>query len=654
MRVCSSRRKWLGNEKVGGKRSSRSVRMALFVASCALDARHSASSRSCGARNYVDDRLCARQAVRKCARPRGMVRSRGFRVTCMGLSAAEPEDRPGGGVQPESKVRRQVVVVGAGWAGWGAAKALVETRPDCFVTLVDGLSDPAGQYDMQTPDGLPFEAGTRGFWKDYPNINALVDELGLDQEQVFTECTPSCFYGPEGLEATAPVFGNSQFPKLPSPLGQVAATLTNFERLPVADRVSMLGLLYAMLDFTRDEQTFEKYDRMTAHELFLRFGVSKRLVSDFLAPTLLVGLFKPPEELSAAVCMELLYFYALAHQESFDVRWIRSTRTIAQNLFAPLYDKLRATGRFELMPATFVTGIDVDVDERGRRRVTEIRYAPNRSASSVDNGNVIRGANSIAADGVVLAVGAKGLNAIMRGSPNLAQSAKSLNRAASLGAIDCCAVRLWLDRTVATRAPANVLSRMDALNGAGGTFFMLDQFQNVTELWAPHNVQGSVLACDFYNAGGILPLSDSEIVRILMEELLPPAVPEFAQARVVFSHVQRFPGAVSHFSPGSYPSRPTIRVPGIANLVCAGDWVRMQELEHGAKGLCQERAYVSGLHAANVLGSEALEKASSGPLAAHTVLPVRADEPQVQLGRLANSALMRLLRPIGLDSPWVR
>ena len=35
---------------------------------------------------------------------------------------------------------------------------------------------------------------------------------------------------------------------------------------------------------------------------------------DFLKPTLLVGLFKPPEELSAAVAMELLYFYALAHQ----------------------------------------------------------------------------------------------------------------------------------------------------------------------------------------------------------------------------------------------------------------------------------------------------------------------------------------------------
>ena len=46
---------------------------------------------------------------------------------------------------------------------------------------------------------------------------------------------------------------------------------------------------------------------MSAHELFRSLGVSKRLVDDFLKPTLLVGLFKPPEELSAAVTMELLY-----------------------------------------------------------------------------------------------------------------------------------------------------------------------------------------------------------------------------------------------------------------------------------------------------------------------------------------------------------
>jgi hypothetical protein len=53
-----------------------------------------------------------------------------------------------------------------------------------------------------------------------------------------------------------------------------------------------------------------------------KFNLRQYLVDDFIRPTLLVGLFKPPEELSAAVTMELLYYYALAHQDSFDVRWI--------------------------------------------------------------------------------------------------------------------------------------------------------------------------------------------------------------------------------------------------------------------------------------------------------------------------------------------
>jgi len=41
----------------------------------------------------------------------------------------------------------------------------------------------------------------------------------------------------------------------------------------------------------------------------------------FIKPTLLISLFAPPEELSAAVTMGCLYFYALQHQNSFDVCW---------------------------------------------------------------------------------------------------------------------------------------------------------------------------------------------------------------------------------------------------------------------------------------------------------------------------------------------
>ena len=188
-------------------------------------------------------------------------------------------------------------MVGAGWGGLGAAKALCENG--CDVTLFDGGQPGA---PMATPSGKPFEAGTRGFWRDYPNMNSILAEIGLNEADLFTDFTESAFYSPDGLEATAPVFAGA--PELPSPLGQVLASFSRFKRLPLSDRLSITGLLLAMIDFTRDEETFKAYDRMTAHELFIRAGLSRRLVEDFLKPTLLVGLFKPPEELSAAVTMD--------------------------------------------------------------------------------------------------------------------------------------------------------------------------------------------------------------------------------------------------------------------------------------------------------------------------------------------------------------
>ena len=136
-----------------------------------------------------------------------------------------------------------------------------------------------------------------------------------------------------------------------------------------------------------------------------------------------------------------------------------------------------------------------------------------------------------------------------------------------------------------------------------------------------------------------------------MKELLPAAVSEFGRATIVDAHVARYPGAVTWFSPGSYSKRPPLQTT-VPNLVCAGDWVRMGEREHGAKGLCQERAFVSGLEAANALartGQLGLQRKQ------HLVIPVRDDEPQVVAGRKLNTLVANSLKSFGLDpSPWVR
>ena len=535
-----------------------------------------------------------------------------------------------------AKQQSHVVVVGAGWGGWGAAKALCEAG--VRVTLIDGMADPSGSVPITTSSGKPFEAGTRGFWKDYPNINALTDELGLGE--IYTEFTTSAFWSPDGLEATAPVFGDA--PQLPSPVGQVLATVKNFKRLPLPDRLSIAGLLYAMLDLNRSDAVFRSYDAINALTLFKQLRISDRMIDDFLRPTLLVGLFKPPEELSAAVTMELLYYYALAHQDSFDVRWIRS-KTIAEQLIKPLSERLRERHQLTVLGGTLATRLNVSVD--------------GQSIRSLETRNVMTGSNAVLddVDAVVLAVGAKGMGSLMAQSPQCGVLAPELVQAGTLGSIDVVSVRLWLDRHVPVADPANVFSRFEALRGAGATFFMLDQLQKQTEaeLWGDQPVQGSVVASDFYNATAIAELSDQQIVDCLMQDLLPMAQPAFAEARVVDQEVRRYPGSVSLFSPGSFSKRPPLET-SLAPVVCAGDWVRMGAREHGAKGLCQERAYVCGLEAGNSLLRRGIVRGEAVPRTRqHPVIPIRADEPQVLLGRALNKLVMDPLETLGIEWPWL-
>ena len=71
----------------------------------------------------------------------------------------------------------------------------------------------------------------------------------------------------------------------------------------------------------------------------------------------------------------------------------------------------------------------------------------------------------------------------------------------------------------------------------------------------------------------------------------------------------------------------------------------MGEKEHGAKGLCQERAYVSGIEAANSL----LASTGKGGEMRVGVLPVREDEAQFKAGVELNNKVMKFLPRF-----WVR
>jgi len=430
---------------------------------------------------------------------------------------------------------------------------------------------------------------------------------------------------------------------LPSPLGQVFATFPAFRRLPVVDRASVAGILLAAVDcLGGDESVQESYDRMTGHELCVRCGLTERLVEDFVRPFILVCLFAPLEELSALVVLELIYFFAAAHHDSFDVRWMRKG-SVAGTIVAPLAHTLREDHGLEILGGCAVEQITLDDLPDGTRAIGSLTYRDTSTGARTTRTDV---------DGIVLALGSRGLRSVVSASPDLA-AVPEFSAAASLPGIDVMSVRLWLDGTVATRSPSNVLAGFDGLRGAGGTYFLLDQLQDdAAALWGDDDRRGSVVAADLYGAGALLSLPDEEIVRLLAEELLPGAEPAFGQVSVVDSWIGRYPGAVTWFSPGSYSRRPPTEGAGAAvvpGIKFAGDWVRMGAREHGAKGLCQERAYVSGIEAGNALLRGAAATAEDGEACAHPVLPVREDEAPFRAAVAVNNAAMRFLPRF-----WVR
>merc|ERR1712113_701610 len=152
----------------------------------------------------------------------------------------------------------------------------------------------------------------------------------------------------------------------------------------------------------------------------------------------------------------------------------------------------------------------------------------------------------------------------------------------------------------------------------GGTFFILNDLQDEYR-----DSPGTVVAADFYHANSLLPLSDSEILEQVQRNMAK-CVPEFANAELEYGAVLRVPQAVTHFSPGSNRWMPTQETP-IPNVFMSGDWVK--NVPHGANGLSQERALVTGYRAANMVIDEL---AMGEP---KEILQVEEDEEHVKVAR---------------------
>jgi len=154
-----------------------------------------------------------------------------------------------------------------------------------------------------------------------------------------------------------------------------------------------------------------------------------------------------------------------------------------------------------------------------------------------------------------------------------------------------------------------------------------------------------VIAADFYHSNPLMPRSDEQVLKDV-QSYLGVCEEGFKTATMIDGAVLRYYGAVTHFSPGSYASRPTQKT-SLQNLFLAGDWVK--GVKHGANGLSQERAYVTGLIAAN----EVIRKMQNGVTA--KILDVEPDEPHIATLKTLNKNVKTQLRELGLGSlflPW--
>ena len=486
----------------------------------------------------------------------------------------------------------RVVVVGAGWAGLGATYHLAKQGYE--VTLLEAGNYPGGLVaGWQTDKGRSVEAGIHGFWYPYRNIFALIDELGL---QPFTPYTRSAQYSPHGLEVESPLF--QAMPYLPSPLGTLVHT--DFKRLPLSDRLSALPLLYAVIDFDNSDDAWHRYDRLSARELFRQYGVSERLYKDAFEAMLLVGLFAPGEQCSAAATLGMLYYFILAHQPDFDVRWCRGT--VGEQIFRPWTAAIEAAGGKIL----------------ANHRVTDVIAGEGDRLTAV-----VCGEEVFAADAVIFSVGITGMKKIVAASAALRERAE-FRDLQNLGAIDVLATRLWFDRKIQVPLPSNACFGFHATTG--WTFFDLNALHDDYR-----EEPGSVIEVDYYHANQFLPLSDAEILPLVQADLAG-CLPDFHKAKVTDASVIRLPQAVSHFAPGSYqyllPGQTSFR-----NVFMSGDWIVNR---HGSWS--QEKAYVTGLEAAN----RAIQLCATGqPAAIQTIVP---DEPHIQVARRINQAVREIAR----------
>ena len=449
---------------------------------------------------------------------------------------------------------KKIVVVGAGWGGLSAAHHLSKT-PGNEVIVIDAAERPGGLVSdsFLTPGGRRAEAGQHGFWDEYHNIYKLMDDIGLDRDEILTGYAEQGQYSPKGLEAVWPIYrekkpfdsgpfsASGPFSEgLPTGLGQ--ALYTRFLNLSPLELATAAPLVVAFSEFDDSPEAWDKFDKISFRDLCTKLGVSRRHDKEAFEPLRLTGLFAPGEECSAAAALGMAYFFVLKHQTSFDVRWCKGN--VGEKIFQPWVAQMEERG-VRFVQSTRVTDFEC---ADGSAAISTVRCQTTGGSPLMPGGTRQADASgkppstpvSFDADAVVFAVGAAALNGMVRGSPTLSQHAE-WRKFANLRGLSVLAMRLFLDREVPTGHTANACWGFD--EGVGMTWF------DIKKLHAPalDGEAGSVIEVDYYHANTLLVQSDEALIAKAKADLDVMLGGACAAAKVVDAAVVKLPSAVNWY-----------------------------------------------------------------------------------------------------------
>ena len=129
---------------------------------------------------------------------------------------------------------------------------------------------------------------------------------------------------------------------------------------------------------------------------------------------------------------------------------------------------------------------------KGNRLVSGLATDESGNVTAVTAKNLETGTEEVyQTDAVVLAISIAGMQKLVMANPVLG-SKREFQNIMNLSSIDCIATRLWFDRPIPTRFPANVLAGFEP--DVGATYFNLSVMQEEEF----KNEIGTVIAADFY------------------------------------------------------------------------------------------------------------------------------------------------------------